>query len=151
MFEAFLSAGGQVFQPVVLAAMVFALPIGLIVGLLPGISGISALAFLIPFTFGMEPLVGLAFLLGSYTAVSQGGSMTAIVLGVPGEVPNAATVLDGHPLAKQGRAGYAIGAALVSSALGGSLRGCGAPCSSPSDRALPSTARCCGRSRAPGA
>ena len=109
MLDAFLSAGGQVFHPTVLAAMLLALPIGLFVGLLPGISGISALAFLIPFTFGMEPLVGLAFLLGSYTAVSQGGSMTAIVLGIPGEVPNAATVLDGHPLAKQGRAGYAIG------------------------------------------
>lgn len=123
MLDAFLSAGGQVFQPAVLAAMLFALPIGLIVGLLPGISGISALAFLIPFTFGMEPLVGLAFLLGSYTAVSQGGSMTAIVLGVPGEVPNAATVLDGFPLAKQGRAGYAIGAALMASAVGG-IFGC---------------------------
>ncbi len=55
MLDAFLSAGVQVFQPAVLAAMLLALPIGLFVGLLPGISGISALAFLIPFTFGMEP------------------------------------------------------------------------------------------------
>ncbi len=123
MFEAFLAGGGQVFQPAVLIAMLLALPVGIIVGLLPGISGISALAFLIPFTFGMDPLVGLAFLLASYTGVSQGGSMTAIVLGVPGEVPNAATVLDGFPLAKQGRAGYAIGAALTASALGG-IVGC---------------------------
>ncbi len=116
MFEAFLSAGGQIFQPSVLAAMLLALPVGLIVGLLPGISGITALAFLIPFTFGMQPLVGLAFLLASYAAVSQGGSMTAILLGVPGEVPNAATVMDGYKLAKAGRAGYAIGAALMASA-----------------------------------
>ncbi len=123
MLEAFLSAGGQIFQPAVLAAMAFALPIGLIVGLLPGISGISALAFLIPFTFGMQPLVGLAFLLASYAAVSQGGSMTAILLGVPGEVSNAATVMDGHKLAKAGKAGYAIGAALMASAIGG-LFGC---------------------------
>lgn len=123
MFEAFLSAGGQIFQPAVLAAMAFALPVGLIVGLLPGISGISALAFLIPFTFGMEPLVGLAFLLASYAAASQGGSMTAILLGVPGEVSSAATVIDGHRLAKAGRAGYAVGAALMASAIGG-LFGC---------------------------
>src|SRR5918999_4397654 len=123
MLDAFFTAGGQVFQPAVLGIMLLALPIGLLVGLLPGISGISALAFLIPFTFGMDPVVGLAFLVGSYTAVSQGGSMTAIVLGMPGEVPNAATVLDGYPLAKQGRAGYAIGAALTASALGG-LFGC---------------------------
>jgi TctA family transporter len=119
MFEAFISAGGQIMQPAVLAAMLLALPIGLIVGLLPGISGISALAFMIPFTFGMQPLVGLAFLLGSYAACSQGGSMTAILLGVPGEVSNAATVMDGYKLTKAGRAGYAMGAALMASAVGG--------------------------------
>jgi TctA family transporter len=123
MLDAFLSATAQILQPAVLGAMAIALPIGVIVGLLPGISGISAFAFLIPFTFGMHPLVGLGFLLASYAAVSQGGSMTAIVLGVPGEVPNAATVIDGYQMAKQGRAGEAIGAALMASALGG-LIGC---------------------------
>jgi putative tricarboxylic transport membrane protein len=123
MLDAFLSAGGQILQPAVLIAMAIALPVGLIVGLLPGLSGLSALAFLIPFTFGMHPLVGLGFLLASYAAVSQGGSMTAILIGVPGEVPNAATVIDGYQMAKQGRAGEAIGAALMASALGG-LFGC---------------------------
>ena len=103
--------------------MLLGLPLGVVIGLLPGLSGITAFAFLIPFTFGMSPLVGLAFLLASYAAVSQGGSMTAIVLGVPGEVPNAATVIDGYPMAKAGRAGEAIGAALMASALGG-LFGC---------------------------
>ena len=103
--------------------MLLGLPLGVIIGLLPGLSGITAFAFLIPFTFGMSPLVGIAFLLASYAAVSQGGSMTAIVLGVPGEVPNAATVIDGYPMAKAGRAGEAIGAALMASALGG-LFGC---------------------------
>jgi TctA family transporter len=103
--------------------MLLGLPLGVVIGLLPGLSGITALAFLIPFTFGMNPLVGIAFLLASYAAVSQGGSMTAIVLGVPGEVPNAATVIDGYPMAKAGRAGEAIGAALMASALGG-LFGC---------------------------
>jgi TctA family transporter len=123
MIDTFLSAAGQVLQPGVLAAMAIALPIGLVVGLLPGLSGLSAFAFLIPFTFGMHPLVGLGFLLASYAAVSQGGSMTAILIGVPGEVPNAATVIDGYQLSKAGRAGEAIGAALMASALGG-LFGC---------------------------
>ncbi|MGC2778248.1 MAG: tripartite tricarboxylate transporter permease [Bradyrhizobium sp.] len=123
MLEALLSAGGQIFQPAVLLAILLAMPIGIVVGLLPGLSGITAIAFLIPFTFGLSPLVGLGFLLASYAAVSQGGSITAILLGVPGEVPNAATVIDGYQLAKQGRAGYAIGAALMASALGG-LFGC---------------------------
>jgi TctA family transporter len=123
MFDAFLSSARQMLEPAVLASLAVALPLGIVVGLLPGLSGITALAFLIPFTFGMQPIVGLTFLLGSYAAVSQGGSVTAILLGVPGEVPNAATVIDGHPLAKAGRAGYAIGAALMASALGG-LFGC---------------------------
>jgi putative tricarboxylic transport membrane protein len=123
MLEAFVSAAGQLLHPAVLAAMLLGLPLGLVIGLLPGLSGITAFAFLIPFTFGMQPLIGLAFLLAAYAAVSQGGSMTAIVLGVPGEVPNAATVIDGYQMTKQGRAGEAIGAALMGSALGG-LFGC---------------------------
>jgi TctA family transporter len=123
MLDAFVSAAGQLLQPAVLGAMLLGLPLGLIIGLLPGLSGITAFAFLIPFTFGMQPLIGLAFLLAAYAAVSQGGSMTAIVLGVPGEVPNAATVIDGYEMTKQGRAGEAIGAALMGSALGG-LFGC---------------------------
>ncbi|MGA7487040.1 MAG: tripartite tricarboxylate transporter permease [Xanthobacteraceae bacterium] len=123
MLEAFVSAVGQILHPAVIGAMLLGLPLGLIIGLLPGLSGITAFAFLMPFTFGMSPLIGLAFLLSAYAAVSQGGSMTAIVLGVPGEVPNAATVIDGYAMTKQGRAGEAIGAALMASALGG-LFGC---------------------------
>jgi TctA family transporter len=123
MIEAFLSGAAQLVNPAVIGAMLLGLPLGLVIGLLPGLSGITAFAFLIPFTFGMEPIIGLAFLLAAYAAVSQGGSMTAIVLGVPGEVPNAATVIDGYQMTKQGRAGEAIGAALMASALGG-LFGC---------------------------
>ena len=123
MLEAIGSGLVQVFNPIVIGAMLLGLPLGLVIGLLPGLSGITAFAFLIPFTFGMSPIVGLAFLLAAYAAVSQGGSMTAIILGVPGEVPNAATVIDGYEMTKQGRAGEAIGAALMGSALGG-LFGC---------------------------
>jgi putative tricarboxylic transport membrane protein len=123
MLDAFVGAAGQLLHPAVLGAMLLGLPLGLVIGLLPGLSGITAFAFLIPFTFGMQPLIGLAFLLAAYAAVSQGGSMTAILLGVPGEVPNAATVIDGYQMTKQGRAGEAIGAALMGSALGG-LFGC---------------------------
>jgi putative tricarboxylic transport membrane protein len=123
MLHALASAGGLVFQPAVLLTMLLAMPIGIVIGLLPGLSGITAIAFLIPFSYGMQPITGLAFLLAAYAAVSQGGSITAILLGVPGEVPNAATVIDGYQLARQGRGGYAVGAALMASALGG-LFGC---------------------------
>ncbi|MGQ0664463.1 MAG: tripartite tricarboxylate transporter permease [Pseudomonadota bacterium] len=123
MLEAIVVGAGRLLDPPVLLAMAIALPIGLVVGLLPGLSGLTALAFLIPFTYGMDPLVGLTFLLAGYAAVSQGGSVTAILLGVPGELTNAATVIDGYPLAQQGRAGYGVGAALMASAAGG-LFGC---------------------------
>ena len=62
MLEALVSGAGQLLNPVVIGAMLLGLPLGLIIGLLPGLSGITAFAFLIPFTFGMQPLVGLAFL-----------------------------------------------------------------------------------------
>jgi len=67
----------------------------------------------------MEPIVGMAFLLGSHAVVATGGSVTSILLGIPGSPSNAATVLDGYALSRRGRAGYALGAALSSSALGG--------------------------------
>ena len=99
--------------------VVVAIPIGLIMGVLPGLSGLTALALLLPFVYGMQPMAGLAFLLAAHAVVCTGGSLTAIVLGIPGAPANAATVIDGIPLRDQGRGGYAIGAALAASGLGG--------------------------------
>lgn len=103
----------------VLLGMAGGVVIGALVGVLPGLNGITALALLVPLTAGLPVPVALALLVSAYAAVSQGGSVTAIALGVPGEVPNAATVLDGLPLAQAGRAGEAMGAALMASAIGG--------------------------------
>lgn len=121
MIESFLSALSQFLAPSVLLLIVAAIPVGLIFGVLPGLGGLTALAILIPFIYGMEPLRGLAFLLAAHAVIYTGGSVTAIMLGIPGAPPNAATVIDGYPLSRQGKAGYAIGAALTSSALGGVL------------------------------
>src|SRR5690606_31777303 len=93
--------------------------VGLVMGILPGLSGLTALALLLPFVYGMEPMAGLAFLLAAHAVVCTGGSLTAIILGIPGAPANAATVLDGGPLRDQGRQGEAIGAALAASGLGG--------------------------------
>jgi putative tricarboxylic transport membrane protein len=103
----------------VLLILAAAVPIGLVFGILPGLGGLVALAVLLPLVYGMEPIVGLAFLLGSHAVISTGGSVTSILLGIPGSPSNAATVLDGYALSRRGRAGYALGAALGSSALGG--------------------------------
>src|SRR5665647_3485838 len=95
--------------------MLMAIPIGLIVGIIPGMGGNMGLALLIPFTFGMEPVAGLALLLGMHAVVHTGGSIPAILFDTPGTGPNAATCIEGFPMAQKGEAGRALGAALTSS------------------------------------
>lgn len=119
MLDALISAGSQTLQPAVLWAVASALPVGLLFGLLPGLSGLTAMAVLIPFVYGMDGFAGLAFLLTAHAVVSTGGSVTAILLGIPGSPANAATVVDGVPLRNAGQSGTAVGAALTASAVGG--------------------------------
>ena len=119
MGEILIVALGRVFDPAVLGMVVLAVPLGLAFGILPGLSGVTALAVLLPFVYGMEPLAGLAFLLAAHAVVYTGGSATAIALGIPGAPPNAATVADGHALFRRGEGHRALGAAFAASALGG--------------------------------
>jgi putative tricarboxylic transport membrane protein len=102
-----------------LGYMLLAIPIGLIFGMIPGIGGPTSLALLIPFTFGMSPVTGFAFLLGMHSVVHTSGSIPAILFDTPGTGPNAATCIDGFPMAQKGEAGRALGAALTSSMVGG--------------------------------
>ncbi len=101
--------------------MLLAIPIGLVFGIIPGMGGNMGLALLIPFTFGMQPIAGFAFLLGMHAVVHTGGSIPAILFDTPGTGPNAATCIEGFPMAQKGEAGRALGAALMSSMLGGIL------------------------------
>jgi putative tricarboxylic transport membrane protein len=93
--------------------------LGLCFGVIPGLGGTTALALLIPVTYGMESLDAMYLAGGVMGATSFGGSVTAILLNTPGTAPNAATTFDGYPLAQQGKAGLAIGASATASALGG--------------------------------
>lgn len=93
--------------------------LGLCFGVIPGLGGTTALALLIPVTFGMESVDAMYLAGGVMGATSFGGSITAILLNTPGTAPNAATTFDGYPLAQQGKAGYAIGAAACASSMGG--------------------------------
>ena len=95
--------------------------IGFIVGILPGLGGSVTLALMLPFTFNMSPVEAFAFLLGMLSVTATTGDITAILFGVPGEVISAALVVDGHPMAKAGQAGRALGAALMSSLIGAVL------------------------------
>ncbi len=119
MYDFLLQGVREVLDVDVLVVVVTAVPIGLVFGILPGLSGVTTLAILLPFVYGMEPFVGMSFLLAAHAIVYTGGSITAIMLGIPGAPANAATIIDGFPLSKQGQSGYAMGAALAASGLGG--------------------------------
>jgi len=98
--------------------------VGLIFGAIPGLGGTTAIALFIPLTFNMQPQDAMALAGGIMGAVAFGGSVSAILLNTPGIAPNAATCFDGYPLAQQGKAGMAIGAAATASSLGGIVCWC---------------------------
>jgi len=92
---------------------------GLIVGALPGLSAFTALAVMLPFTYGMSSVDGLCFLVSVYVGGSSGGLISAVLLGIPGTPSSIATCFDGYPMAKQGKGKTALSAAIISSFVGG--------------------------------
>lgn len=92
--------------------------IGTVVGLLPGLGAPAMLTLLIPFTIALDPLSAMALLMSAAAVTATTGDLSSILLGVPGEAVSAAIVVDGHALAKDGQAGRAMGAALMSSFMG---------------------------------
>ncbi len=119
MLEAALSALLIVFDPARLGFVALGVAIGLSLGVIPGLSGIVGLSLLLPFTFDMDPYTALAFLVGLQAVVATSDTIPAVLFGVPGTVGSASTILDGHPMAKQGLAARAFGAAFSASLLGG--------------------------------
>lgn len=93
--------------------------IGLYLGAVPGLGGMVGFAMLMPFTFGMDPVVAFALLLGMYAVTTTSDTLTAVLLGVPGTGAAAATVVDGYPMSQRGEAMRALGAAYTGSAIGG--------------------------------
>ena len=93
--------------------------VGIIFGAIPGLTYSMALALMLPFTFGMEPAAAIALLLGVYIGGMTGGSVSAILIGIPGTPSAAATVFDGYPMALKGQASVALGAAVIASVFGG--------------------------------
>jgi TctA family transporter len=98
--------------------MLIGIFIGFWVGILPGLGGAATLALMLPFIYKMDPTSAFAFLLGSNAVTATTGDITSILFGVPGEGTTASTIVDGHPMAKKGEAGRALGAALMSSLVG---------------------------------
>ena len=119
MIDALLQALAQLLTLSSLSQLALGTLIGLVFGVVPGLGGPTALALLIPLTFGMDATHAIVLVGGIVGGVPFGGSLTAILLNTPGAAPNAATCFDGYPLARQGKAGLAIGAAAAASSLGG--------------------------------
>lgn len=95
--------------------------VGTFVGVLPGLGPTSAIAILLPLTGVLEPAQGMIMLAGIYYGAMYGGSTTAILMNIPGEVSSVPTCLDGYPLAQKGRGGPALGIAAIASFLAGVL------------------------------
>jgi putative tricarboxylic transport membrane protein len=93
--------------------------IGVIVGALPGLSSPMAIALLLPFTIGLDPVAAISMMAALYCAGTFGGSITAILINAPGAPPAVATAFDGYPMAKKGQPGKALGLATIASVIGG--------------------------------
>ncbi len=108
-------------SPYVLWMMIFGTCIGIFFGAVPGLGGRLAIAIMIPFVFGQEMIAGAVFLLSMHAVTGTAGQISSIMFGVPGTGDDAATIVDGYPLAQKGQAGMALGASLMASGIGGIL------------------------------
>ena len=111
-FAVVLTPGG-------LLAIFFGALIGQVVGALPGLGPAAGMALLLPVTFGMEPTLAIMMLAGILYGGMYGGTITSVLINVPGESSSVMTALDGYKLAKQGRAGAALSVAAIGSFFAG--------------------------------
>ncbi|MCI5084966.1 MAG: tripartite tricarboxylate transporter permease [Rhodovulum sp.] len=119
MYSDLLSALPNVFAFANFAAVIIGVIAGIVVGAMPGLSATMAISVLVPFTFGLEPLVALGLMAGIYNGAMYGGAIPAVLLRIPGTPAAVATTFDGYPMAQKGEGGFALQVAVVSSAIGG--------------------------------
>jgi putative tricarboxylic transport membrane protein len=110
-----------VLQPTNLLFCFVGVFVGTLIGVLPGIGPLGAIALLLPSTFYISPVAALIMLAGIYYGAMYGGSTTSILVNIPGEAASVITCLDGYQMAKQGRAGPALGIAAFGSFIGGTI------------------------------
>ncbi|MCU7944748.1 MAG: tripartite tricarboxylate transporter permease, partial [Candidatus Thiodiazotropha sp. (ex Cardiolucina cf. quadrata)] len=102
-------------------AIVSGVLVGILCGVLPGLSASTAVALMVPFTFGMDPVVSVLLLVSVYLGGEYGGSITAIAIGTPGTPAAAATMIDGYEFTKRGKPGLALTTSVVASSIGGMI------------------------------
>ena len=111
--------GWKIMDPHMLLIIFLGALLGTAVGVLPGLTVIMAISLIVPLTYSMNPIASILLLLGVYCGGNYGGSITACLINIPGTPSAIMTTLDGHPLAKRGKVGLAIGMATIGSFVGG--------------------------------
>jgi putative tricarboxylic transport membrane protein len=109
----------ELFEPMRLLALVTGMAAGMVFGMLPGLGGVAAVSIMLPFVFLFDDLGGLALLLGAIAVVYTSDTITSVLVGAPGSPASAPTAIEGHALAKQGRAAEALGVGFLASMVGG--------------------------------
>lgn len=117
--DAFYQGLMLVLQWPVFGYLLLGVGLGIWLGAVPGLGGPLGIVLILPFTYNMEMMSAFAILLGIFAVTSTSDTIASVMLGIPGTAASQATVLDGHPLAKQGQAARALGAAFTVSAFGG--------------------------------
>ena len=121
---ALADAFSLILQPQQIMFLVLGVLLGLSVGVFPGLGGIAGLSLVLPFVYGMDPVSGLALMVGLVAVIPTSDTFASVLMGIPGSSASQATVLDGFPLAKKGEAARALSAAFSSSLFGGLLGAC---------------------------
>ena len=119
MIESGLEALSHFTELKILMFLTLGVIIGLVLGVIPGLGGLTGLSILLPLAFTMDPIVSIVFIMGLYAVTTTSDTIPAVLFGVPGTIGSAATIMDGYPMAKNGQAGRALGAAFSASAIGG--------------------------------
>ncbi|MHA7207899.1 tripartite tricarboxylate transporter permease [Arthrobacter sp. MDT1-65] len=120
-FEPVLNGFGVVLEPTNLLYCLLGVVIGMLIGVLPGLGPAATIAILLPLTYGIEPVTAIIMLSGIFYGAQYGGTITSVLLRLPGEASSVVTVFDGYALTKQGRAGTALGIAAIGSFIGGTV------------------------------
>ncbi|MBG6184997.1 putative tricarboxylic transport membrane protein [Arthrobacter sp. CAN_A214] len=120
-FEPVLNGFGVVLEPTNLLYCLLGVVIGMLIGVLPGLGPAATIAILLPLTYGVEPVTAIIMLSGIFYGAQYGGTITSVLLRLPGEASSVVTVFDGYALTKQGKAGTALGIAAIGSFIGGTV------------------------------
>jgi putative tricarboxylic transport membrane protein len=117
----FLDGFALVTEPRNLLYCLIGVVIGMLIGVLPGLGPAATIAILLPITYGIDPVSAIIMLAGIYYGAQYGGTVTSVLLRIPGEASSVVTVFDGYAMAKQGKAGTALGVAAIGSFVGATV------------------------------